>query len=69
MCGIVSLMCKLPQGTRVHVYRWLRNAVARSKADGNDLKSLPEIKTKEEWVKKIHPGEFDVVSRRPKRFH
>ncbi|KAJ5279281.1 hypothetical protein N7478_004653 [Penicillium angulare] len=43
-------------GTRVHVYRWLRNATARNKADEYDLKSLPEIKTKEEWVKKIHPG-------------
>ncbi|KAJ5106855.1 hypothetical protein N7456_003530 [Penicillium angulare] len=43
-------------GTRVHVYRWLRNSTARKKADQYDLKSLPEIKTKEEWVKKIHPG-------------
>jgi hypothetical protein len=40
------------------VYRWLRNVVARKKADADDLKSLPEIKTKEEWVKKIHPGKF-----------
>ncbi|KAJ5697793.1 hypothetical protein N7488_011477 [Penicillium malachiteum] len=43
-------------GTRVHVYRWLRNAAARQKADIDELKSLPEIKTKEDWVKKIHPG-------------
>ncbi|KAJ5713459.1 uncharacterized protein N7483_010640 [Penicillium malachiteum] len=43
-------------GTRVHVYRWLRNAAARRKADIDELKSLPEIKTKEDWVKKIHPG-------------
>ncbi|KAJ5488848.1 hypothetical protein N7539_003738 [Penicillium diatomitis] len=43
-------------GTRVHVYRWLRNAVARKKAGQEELKSLPEIKTKETWVKKIHPG-------------
>ncbi|KAL3473058.1 nucleoside phosphatase family-domain-containing protein [Aspergillus californicus] len=42
-------------GTRVHVYRWLDNAVAR-KSDKHDLDSLPEIKTKSEWVKKIHPG-------------
>ncbi|KAJ5098289.1 hypothetical protein N7532_005290 [Penicillium argentinense] len=43
-------------GTRVHVYRWLRNAAARKGADADELKSLPEIKTKEDWVKKIHPG-------------
>ncbi|CAI7571972.1 unnamed protein product [Penicillium bialowiezense] len=43
-------------GTRVHVYRWLRNAAARKKADVEELKSLPEIKTKEEWTKKIRPG-------------
>lgn len=46
------------QGTRVHIYRWLRNAVARKNADAENLKTLPEIKTKEEWVKKIHPGEI-----------
>ncbi|RAL12866.1 putative nucleoside diphosphatase (Ynd1) [Aspergillus homomorphus CBS 101889] len=43
-------------GTRVHVYRWLDNAVARKEADGDKLKSLPEIKTKSHWTKKIHPG-------------
>ncbi|KAJ5656508.1 hypothetical protein N7507_008458 [Penicillium longicatenatum] len=50
-------------GTRVHVYRWLRNVVARKKADADDLKSLPEIKTKEEWVKKIHPGVSSFADR------
>ncbi|KAL4949221.1 nucleoside phosphatase family-domain-containing protein [Aspergillus filifer] len=43
-------------GTRVHVYRWLDNAVARKESDKHNLKSLPEIKTKSDWVKKIHPG-------------
>ncbi|KAJ9216086.1 hypothetical protein DTO166G4_2330 [Paecilomyces variotii] len=43
-------------GTRVHVYRWLDNNKARKEADPERLKSLPEIKTKEEWTKKIHPG-------------
>ncbi|KAL4919855.1 nucleoside phosphatase family-domain-containing protein [Aspergillus aurantiobrunneus] len=43
-------------GTRVHIYRWLDNAIARKESDGHDLKSLPEIKTKSSWVKKIHPG-------------
>ncbi|KAL4784215.1 nucleoside phosphatase family-domain-containing protein [Aspergillus varians] len=43
-------------GTRVHVYRWLDNAVARKQSDKHDLQSLPEIKTKSSWVKKIHPG-------------
>ncbi|KAJ5654160.1 hypothetical protein N7490_001163 [Penicillium lividum] len=50
-------------GTRVHVYRWLRNAAARKKANVNGLKSLPEIKTKEEWVKKIHPGVSSFADR------
>jgi hypothetical protein len=40
----------------------LRNAAARKKADVNDLKSLPEIKTKEEWVKKIHPGKHSPAA-------
>ncbi|OJZ84385.1 hypothetical protein ASPFODRAFT_208895 [Aspergillus luchuensis CBS 106.47] len=41
-------------GTRVHVYRWLDNAVAREK--GKHLQTLPEVKTKSDWTKKIHPG-------------
>ncbi|KAL4776754.1 nucleoside phosphatase family-domain-containing protein [Aspergillus nidulans var. acristatus] len=43
-------------GTRVHVYRWLDNAIARKESGKHNLKSLPEIKTKSDWVKKIHPG-------------
>lgn len=43
-------------GTRVHVYRWLDNTVARKLSSGKDVKSLPEIKTKQEWTKKIQPG-------------
>ncbi|KAI9928374.1 hypothetical protein ASPWEDRAFT_131192 [Aspergillus wentii DTO 134E9] len=43
-------------GTRVHIYRWLNNAIARKGADVTQLKSLPEIKTKQAWTKKIHPG-------------
>ncbi|KAJ6144642.1 hypothetical protein N7470_008537 [Penicillium chermesinum] len=50
-------------GTRVHVYRWLRNAVARKNADIQELKTLPEIKTKEEWVKKIRPGVSSFADR------
>jgi len=50
------------------VYRWLRNVVARKKADADDLKSLPEIKTKEEWVKKIHPGKSGEGGQH-KKFH
>ncbi|KAJ5619954.1 hypothetical protein N7510_003938 [Penicillium lagena] len=50
-------------GTRVHVYRWLRNSVARLRADPNELKSLPEIKTKEHWTKKIHPGVSSFADR------
>ncbi|KAJ5262355.1 hypothetical protein N7524_007660 [Penicillium chrysogenum] len=50
-------------GTRVHVYRWLRNSAARKHADVEELKSLPEIKTKEEWTKKIHPGVSSFANR------
>ncbi|KAJ5123136.1 hypothetical protein N7448_009233 [Penicillium atrosanguineum] len=50
-------------GTRVHVYRWLRNVTARKDADADELKSLPEIKTKEEWVKKIRPGVSSFADR------
>ncbi|KAJ5355818.1 hypothetical protein N7517_010427 [Penicillium concentricum] len=50
-------------GTRVHVYRWLRNAAARKNAHVEELKSLPEIKTKEEWTKKIRPGVSSFANR------
>ncbi|KAJ5670525.1 uncharacterized protein N7477_005888 [Penicillium maclennaniae] len=36
---------------------------ARKDADVDELKSLPEIKTKEEWVKKIHPGVSSFADR------
>lgn len=44
------------QGTRVHVYRWLNNNFARKQLDPKELKSLPEIKTKLSWTKKVQPG-------------
>lgn len=40
----------------MHVYRWLQNTFARNISDAKHLKSLPEIKSKPEWTKKIHPG-------------
>lgn len=43
-------------GTRVHVYRWLDNVIARSNANETQLRSLPSIQTHSEWTKKIHPG-------------
>lgn len=43
-------------GTRLHIYRWLDVAGARSKADPQQLKSLPIIETKNKWTEKIHPG-------------
>ena len=41
-------------GTRVYVYRWLKNSLARE----SDLLAhkLPEIETKDKWTKKVHPG-------------
>ncbi|ODM17860.1 hypothetical protein SI65_06648 [Aspergillus cristatus] len=50
-------------GTRVHVYRWLDNAVARKLSSDKDVKSLPEIKTKTEWTKKIQPGVSSFADR------
>lgn len=43
-------------GTRVHIYRWLQNAVAREDDDGKHLKELPALETKDKWTKKVHPG-------------
>ncbi|KAK4939953.1 Golgi apyrase, partial [Elasticomyces elasticus] len=43
-------------GTRVHVYKWLNPDIAKAKADTHALESLPVLKTKKEWTKKIHPG-------------
>ncbi|KAK5059937.1 hypothetical protein LTR84_009820 [Exophiala bonariae] len=41
-------------GTRVYVYRWLDNSVAR--LDTSSLHALPELETKDKWTKKVHPG-------------
>lgn len=43
-------------GTRVYVYNWLKADAARRKGDEEDLQSLPDIKTKKKWIKKVHPG-------------
>ncbi|KAL5355974.1 nucleoside phosphatase family-domain-containing protein [Aspergillus floccosus] len=50
-------------GTRVHVYRWLKHDAARKTANAQKLKSLPEIKTKQDWTKKIHPGVSSFADR------
>ena len=41
-------------GTRIHIYRWLHNDLAR--ADGSNLSTLPELVSKEKWTKKVHVG-------------
>ena len=43
-------------GTRVYVYNWKTAANARASASATELQSLPEIKTKKKWRKKVHPG-------------
>ncbi|KAK5118265.1 hypothetical protein LTR85_008245 [Meristemomyces frigidus] len=43
-------------GSRVYVYRWLNAQAARAKNDVEKLASLPNIKTKNKWRKKVHPG-------------
>ena len=43
-------------GTRLHIYRWLDNAAARSHAKTAELQALPVIETKKKWTEKIHPG-------------
>ena len=43
-------------GTRVHVYRWVDNAIARQDATDAELHSLPSLETHAKWTKKIHPG-------------
>ncbi|OAL03933.1 hypothetical protein IQ06DRAFT_374968 [Phaeosphaeriaceae sp. SRC1lsM3a] len=43
-------------GTRVHIYKWLKNYKAKKKANKAQLHSLPVIKTDKKWTKKIHPG-------------
>ncbi|KIW99899.1 uncharacterized protein Z518_10827 [Rhinocladiella mackenziei CBS 650.93] len=41
-------------GTRVYIYRWLQNSIAR--LDQSSLRALPELETKDKWTKKVHPG-------------
>lgn len=48
-------------GTRAHVYRWPDPASSRSSAT-----SLPEIRTKHSWTKKIKPG-VSSFSKKPER--
>ncbi|KAL5117846.1 Golgi apyrase [Pleosporales sp. CAS-2024a] len=43
-------------GTRVYIYRWLKNAKARKQAASAELHSLPVLETDTKWTKKIHPG-------------
>ena len=41
-------------GTRIYIYRWLRNELARLETE--TLEHLPEIITKGKWTKKVHTG-------------
>ncbi|KAK3115580.1 Golgi apyrase [Teratosphaeriaceae sp. CCFEE 6253] len=43
-------------GSRVYIYRWLNAQAARATGDARELASLPQIKTKKTWNKKVHPG-------------
>lgn len=43
-------------GTRVHIYRWLNNSVARDQGDTSKTHALPELETHDRWTKKTHPG-------------
>ncbi|KAH7035671.1 nucleoside phosphatase family-domain-containing protein [Microdochium trichocladiopsis] len=44
-------------GTRLHVYRWENAAHVIKDADSpEELRRLPELKTKKSWTKKIRPG-------------
>ncbi|QIW98944.1 hypothetical protein AMS68_004462 [Peltaster fructicola] len=43
-------------GTRVYIYRWEKPESVRNHGDLIELAKLPKIKTKKEWIKKIHPG-------------
>lgn len=42
----------------MHVYKWLDNLEARRKGGGEELHSLPKLKTDKAWTRKIHPGTF-----------
>ncbi|KAA8894179.1 nucleoside phosphatase family-domain-containing protein [Sphaerosporella brunnea] len=43
-------------GTRVYVYRWDDPSHARKYASASELRSIPEIRTKRKWTKKVKPG-------------
>ncbi len=43
-------------GTRAYIYKWKHPDAAREDADKHELKSLPKLKTKKAWTKKIKPG-------------
>ncbi|ORY59470.1 GDA1/CD39 family protein [Pseudomassariella vexata] len=43
-------------GTRLHIYRWEDPAKVIKDADYEELHSLPKIKTKKKWTKKLRPG-------------
>ncbi|KAK2744214.1 Golgi apyrase [Onygenales sp. PD_40] len=52
-------------GTRVHVYRWPDSVKARKSASAKELVLLPEVITKDNWTKKIHPG-ISTFNQNPK---
>ncbi|KAF8251632.1 hypothetical protein K440DRAFT_579151 [Wilcoxina mikolae CBS 423.85] len=43
-------------GTRLHIYRWDDPIHARKHASPEKLRSIPNIKTKKKWTKKVKPG-------------
>lgn len=43
-------------GTRLHIYRWKDPSKALKDLPKQELNSLPILKTKKEWTKKIRPG-------------
>jgi Golgi apyrase len=43
-------------GTRVHIYRWLKNSVAINQGTTFQTHVLPELETHDRWTKKTHPG-------------
>lgn len=43
-------------GTRIHIYRWLKNSVALNQGATFQTHVLPELETHDRWTKKIHPG-------------
>ena len=44
------------KGTRLYVYRWLKNSYARESLKDVELQSLPDIRTKKKWTQKTKPG-------------